>query len=133
MGKMGPVRLANRRYQFKESHYLGKKGYNMNTDYIEALNKFAAKVRSKYPGAKIRAFGSYVRGTATEESDLDVCVVLKKSGPEDRLAISDIAWDVGFDSGILVSTIVISEDAYENGPISASPLVKTIRSEGVPA
>ncbi|MFZ2634519.1 MAG: nucleotidyltransferase domain-containing protein [Desulfosalsimonadaceae bacterium] len=105
----------------------------MNTHYIEALNKFAAKVRSKYPGAKIRAFGSYARGTATEESDLDICVVLEKSGPEDRLAISDIAWDVGFDSGILVSTIVISEDAYENGPISASPLVKTIRSEGVPA
>lgn len=77
----------------------------MNTHYIEALNKFAAKVRSQYPRAKIRAFGSYARGTATEESDLDICVVLEKSGPEDRLAISDMAWDVGFDSGILVSTI----------------------------
>jgi uncharacterized protein len=109
------------------------KGYRMNTHYIEALNKFAAKVRSKYPGSKIRAFGSYARGMATEESDLDVCVVLKKLGPEDRLAISDMAWDVGFESGILVSTIVISEDAYENGPMSASPLVEAIRSEGVSA
>jgi predicted nucleotidyltransferase len=105
----------------------------MNTHYIKALNKFAAKVRSKYPKAKIRAFGSYVRGTATEESDLDICVVLEKTGPEDRIAISDMAWDVGFDSGILVSTIVISKDAYENGPISASLLVESIRAEGVPA
>ena len=57
----------------------------MNIHYTEALNKFAAKVRSKYPEAKIRAFGSYARGTATEESDLDICVVLVKSRPEDRL------------------------------------------------
>lgn len=100
---------------------------------MKILKKFAEKVRCRYPEAKIRAFGSYVRGTATEESDLDVCVVLNTVKPEDRLMISDLAWEVGLDAGILVSTIVISSNGYENGPMSVSPLIEFIRSEGVPA
>jgi len=102
-------------------------------NYLEVLKKFAAKVRAVYPGARIWAFGSYPRGTATEESDLDVCVVLKEFKPEDRFVISDLAWEAGFDYDILISTIVISGYDYENGSMSASPLIESIKSEGVAA
>jgi len=102
-------------------------------NYLEILKKFAAKVRAVYPEARIMGFGSYPRGTAGKESDLDVCVVLKAFKPEDRFVISDLAWDVGFDYDILISTIVISEYEYENGAISTSPLIESIRSEGVAA
>jgi len=102
-------------------------------NYLDLLKKFAVKVRSKYPEARIWAFGSYPRGTATEESDLDVCVVLNELKPEDRFVISDLAWETGFEHDILISTIVIPEDEYENGPLSVSLLVELIRSEGVAA
>ena len=102
-------------------------------NYLQILQKFATKVRAEYPEARIFAFGSYPRGTATEESDLDVCVVLKELKPEDRLVISDLAWETGFEYDILISTIVVSAAEYENGPISASPLMESIRTEGVAA
>ena len=103
----------------------------MKKNFIEILKKFSGQVLSEYPGADVRAFGSYPKGTATPDSDLDVCVILGKVTPEDRLHISDIAWEVGLDYDILISTIVISEDEYNRGPMSVSPLIETVRSEGI--
>ncbi|MGM0454244.1 MAG: nucleotidyltransferase domain-containing protein [Thermodesulfobacteriota bacterium] len=106
---------------------------NSTTDYFQILKEFAEKVRRVYPEARIRAYGSYTRGTATHESDLDVCVVLKQVTPNDRFRISDLAWEVGFDNEVFISTIVISEKEYEHGPLSDSPLIESIRTEGVAA
>jgi len=97
------------------------------------LKEFAVKVRSKYPEASVKAFGSCARGTATEESDLDICVVLHRMQPEDRLVISDIAWEIGFNNDFLLSTVVFSEEEFESGPVSAGPLLDSIRNEGVAA
>ena len=58
------------------------------------------------------------------ESDLDVCVVLDALGPESRLRISDIAWEIGFAAGIVISTVVFEREQFENGPYSVSPLVR---------
>jgi predicted nucleotidyltransferase len=69
----------------------------MRDEQRKLLRIFAGKVRQKYPEARIWAFGSHVRGTATAESDLDICVVLSHLEPEDRISISDIAWEVGFE------------------------------------
>lgn len=105
----------------------------MQKEQLRILQKFAEKVRSVYPEALVWAFGSYARGTAIAESDLDVCVVIPKMKPNDRLAVSDMAWEVGFAHDLHLSTVVISENDFEQGPVSASPLLDTIRSEGVAA
>jgi predicted nucleotidyltransferase len=105
----------------------------MQKKQLRVLQEFAEKVRGVYPKALVWAFGSYVRGTATAESDLDICVVIPQMRPDDRLAISDMAWEVGFAHDLHLSTVVISEKDFEQGPISASPLLETIRSEGLAA
>jgi uncharacterized protein len=105
----------------------------MDSIYTRILQKFAEKVRLKYPEAYILAFGSRARNNASIDSDFDICVILQNVDPEDRLLISDIAWEVGFEEDIMISTIVIPQKEYENGPLSASPLVDAIRSEGVAA
>lgn len=103
----------------------------MRSNYLQILKEFAKKVQIKYPNARIWVFGSYARGTATKDSDLDVCIVLKRLEPEDRLIISDMAWEVGFMHDFLISTVVVSEEKFESGPISAGPLCSAIRHEGV--
>ena len=97
------------------------------------LEIFADNVRKFYPNAKIVAFGSYVGDEATAESDLDVCVILPAMQPDDRIKISDIAWEIGFANDLHLSTIVISNENFSHGPISSSPLLDTIRTEGVAA
>ena len=105
----------------------------MRNDQLIILEEFGKKVRSVYPKAQIWAFGSYVRGTATAESDLDICVVIPQMHHEDRLAISDMAWEVGFAHDLHISTVVFSDIDFMHGPVSASPLLDGIRSEGVAA
>lgn len=105
----------------------------MRDEQRKILRLFADKVRQKYPEARIWAFGSHVKGTATTESDLDICVVLPQLQTQDRISISDIAWEVGFEHDQYISTIVVSEVDFEQGPVSASPLLHAIRSEGIAA
>jgi hypothetical protein len=50
-----------------------------------------------------------------------------------RDTIRDIAWRVGFDHGILISTVKYSRQAFRHGAVAASPLVKAIMAEGVAA
>ncbi len=105
----------------------------MKNEQKEILQVFAEKVRKIYPDARIWAFGSYVSETASADSDFDICVVLPEVQSDDRFAISDIAWEVSLDHGLHLSTIVIPSMDFEHGPVSVSPLMDAVRSEGVSA
>lgn len=98
------------------------------------LNVFAARIRERHPRASIWAFGSRARGEGTWESDLDVCVVIDQ--PASRAVkdwIGDVAWDVGFAKDRVLATVVFERKAFEEGPQSVSPLVDSVRREGIAA
>jgi predicted nucleotidyltransferase len=97
------------------------------------LEIFAARVRQQFPAARIWAFGSRARGDATWQSDLDVCVVAETLTYKDRNAIGDIAWEIGFEHELLITTVCFTSEEFERGPCSESPLVLNILREGVPA
>ena len=97
------------------------------------FNQFASMVRDKFPAAKIWAYGSRVRGDATVESDLDVCVVVDKLDDESDSAIMEIAWQIGFKNDVIISTVTYSKEEFEDGPCSESGLVQNILSYGIAA
>ena len=99
----------------------------------DTLQAFAKRLRQRFPRAEVLAFGSRARGEATTDSDLDVCVVLARFSPKIRAEVSDIAWRVGFDRDVVISTIVFSREQFLRGPCSVSPLVGAIREQGVAA
>lgn len=99
----------------------------------QILREFAARVRTVEPGARLWAFGSRARGDAQPDSDLDLCVVVPRLTPELRHQIRAVAWQIGFDYERVLATVILPEDEFENGPLSATSLVKNIRAEGVAA
>jgi predicted nucleotidyltransferase len=105
----------------------------MNTKDYQVFSHFASLVQQRFPEARVWAFGSRVNGTATEESDLDVCVVVKTVNDPIKKKIREIAWQVGFDAEVILSTVIYSTDAFERGPCSVSSLVKSILAGGVMA
>ena len=94
---------------------------------------FASLVRQRFPDARIWAFGSRTRGDAGEESDLDVCVVVGRLDEAIDQTIMDIAWEVGFENDIIISTVVYSRQEFDKGPCSESPLVQNVLSTGIAA
>jgi predicted nucleotidyltransferase len=94
---------------------------------------FAERVRALEPRARAWAFGSRARGDAEEFSDLDVCVVAPEVTPEFYQAVGQEAWEIGFENEVFIQDVLFSEHQFDEGPMSASPLVKNILREGIAA
>ncbi len=97
------------------------------------LKEFAARVRERFPGARVKAFGSRAGGEAAPDSDLDVCVVVDALDEKKDHEIMSLAWEVGVPHDVLISTVTFSYDEIASGPLSESPIVRKIESEGVAA
>jgi uncharacterized protein len=78
-----------------------------------------------------RLFGSYARGEADEDSDVDVFVLLRTAGWPERKAVLDIAGDLFAESGLLISPTVFDLARYEEWRRQERPLVMDIEREGV--
>jgi len=105
----------------------------VNTRDYRIFPLFASLVREQFPDARIWAFGSRVNDTAAQGSDLDVCVVLKTLNDATDQPVLDIAWRVGFEHDLLISTVTYVRDEFENGPCSQSSFISTILQSGVAA
>lgn len=84
------------------------------------------------PLYKTIVFGSRARGDATPDSDLDVLVLVDHVSPAMRKTISHCAWEVGFEAGVLIQTVVMTRTEAEHGPEQSSLLMLAVQEEGVP-
>jgi len=76
-------------------------------------------------------YSARARGDASVDSYLDVFIELGELTPQLRRQISDIAWEIGFDEDVVISTFVASSQSLINSPLSANPILKVIQTEGI--
>jgi predicted nucleotidyltransferase len=80
------------------------------------LRAFLAGVRERFGPrvAEIRLFGSYARGDATEDSDVDCLVLLDRVDQDDDRAITNLAADLTWQmAGVVVSPMIMSVADFE--------------------
>ena len=107
---------------------------NDKTGTREVIEKFKEEVKKLY-GQRLKniiLYGSWARGEATEESDIDLLVVLKgKVQPGQELdRMIDIITEINLAHDVLISVYPESEESYAT---VNSPLLINIRKEGIPA
>lgn len=99
------------------------------------LDAFVRGLRERF-GARLRAvrlFGSYARGEATEDSDVDCLVLLDTADRQDDISVTNLAADLIWQlEGVVISPMVMSVDEFEawKSRERATPLA--IEREGIP-
>jgi antitoxin ChpS len=100
-----------------------------------ATRAFAARVAVAYPTQQTILFGSRARGTAHDESDADVAVILKGQPGnfiKTKMAMNDIAYDILLDTGIRIQPLPVWEPEWEHPEQYSNPhLLHNIAVEGI--
>ncbi len=100
----------------------------------EILKEFRKEIKKIYNNKlkSIILYGSWARGDATEDSDIDVLVVLKgKVIPGNEIdRMIDVITEINLKYKVLISVYPVSEKDYST---INSPLLMNVRREGVPA
>jgi predicted nucleotidyltransferase len=101
---------------------------------ILAIAKRVREFLERTYGSGIKSvilYGSQVRGTATEDSDVDLLVVADDSLDPWRVrsSLDDLLFDILLETGELVSVVVVSQSYYRE---YASPFLANVRREGIP-
>jgi predicted nucleotidyltransferase len=77
-------------------------------------------------------YGSWARGMATDESDIDVMVILRGEvlSFKEIDAISESVYEINLKYNVLISLFPMSESDFKS---RNTPLLMNVRKEGVPA
>ena len=92
-------------------------------DVIDSVRRYKQLVLENLGQAKVYLFGSYSKGTAREDSDIDVAVVVPKV-EEDFLKTSSMLWMLTWNVNTLIEPVLIEED-------HPSPLFDEVLRTGV--
>lgn len=99
------------------------------------IKKFISEIQKllKNRLKKVILYGSYARGDFNENSDIDIMILtdLNDREIEDyRDKISDIAYDIELDTGIVLSPVIKNIEKY-NMRADFIPFYKNVQKEGV--
>ena len=103
----------------------------MDTYIHEVVKKLMDGLASETGMVRIYAYGSRVRGDCDPGSDLDLLVELRHVTTTARRRILDRAWELSLEEGYVISVVIVSQEAFEHGPLAASLFARNIRKEGV--
>ena len=106
----------------------------MNQKQIEkAIQSLKDRLVKQYgPDVELRIFGSVARGYYHEYSDIDSLVVLPgevNTAIEEQ--VFDLAYDIELEYGVIIGTIVYSQEFWHSEQAASMPLYKNIQRESL--
>jgi len=97
----------------------------------EVARKLIAGLDPDIDVVRVYAYGSRVRGNADPGSDLDLLVEVGRLTRKAKQQILERAWELSLEEGYVISTVIVSEEAFEHGPLSVSAFAQNVRREGI--
>jgi len=98
----------------------------------EVLAGVVRRLKTDFNAEQVILYGSAARGELDRESDIDLLAVLPEADWETKKRVCDLCFEAELEIRRIISVLCISKDALENSPLRSSPLVATVRREGLP-
>jgi predicted nucleotidyltransferase len=98
----------------------------------EILAEIKRRVKASEPDAKIILYGSYARGDANDESDIDLLILVDKTKMDydEKMKIESPLYRLGFETGLIISPLVKTKHNWEEN-FFFTPLYYNIKEEGI--
>ncbi len=99
------------------------------------LRALEAALRATFGGrlSELRLFGSYARGEATEDSDVDVLVLVDDLAPREIAVVSDAAMGVALATGTALAPLPMATARFAALVAGGRALAADIERDGVRA
>lgn len=103
----------------------------MKISETNILNQIKTIVKDKEPSAKIYLYGSRSRGTAKDDSDWDLLILLNKDNisTEVEREISYPLYDLEFDTGEVISPMIYTQKEW-NSKYKVTSFYQNVMREG---
>jgi len=104
----------------------------LSTTDRSVATTFKRRLQGISPVLDMRVYGSRARGDAAPDSDLDIYIEMESVTPQLRRQISEVAWEVGLEMDRVISTLVVTSEQLEHGPMGVNPIILNVQAKGVP-
>lgn len=104
---------------------------NLNQDELNALTRLKFFLQEHESFVDLVVFGSKVRGTSAQESDIDVLIIVGEFDRDFQALIDDMIFELNLEYDCLISAVIFNQDELESGPMSESPLYRSAIQEGL--
>ncbi len=94
-------------------------------EVLRIAGEYASSVRKVLPAKGIYLYGSYARGTAGKDSDIDIAVVVDEL-PDDYLGTLALLWKLTRGEGIDIEPVLLKSTDNKSG------FLNTILKTGIP-
>ncbi len=94
------------------------------------LLELEARVGRRFVGraCEVRLFGSYARGEAHEDSDVDVLVLVEGLVPTEIAHVADATFELATETGVPLAAVAMATAQFRKGP--GRGLVSEIERDG---
>jgi len=98
----------------------------------QALQELSSFIKAQWPQARVKVFGSKIKGTADVESDVDTLIELPLNITEDvRRCIIHRVFEINLTHGTNLSVLIVSQEEWEQGYLTLLPIHREVEEGSV--
>jgi len=111
---------------------LEEKQKELNPHILSVLSECQNVLRKIGTDAKLVLYGSYAKGSADNESDLDLLILIDgQLTIQKKRQIQDALYEISLKNDVVISTIIKSTSAWELPITKATPIYNNIQRYGI--
>ena len=100
---------------------------------IQIAKELANRLKIIVPDFKMLLYGSYARGQATPDSDIDIYIEVPQRyfSYDLKNKVTNLVWELSFLNETVIQINLYSDEQVWNTPRRSSPFINSVMKEGI--